>query len=103
MKTSICIIDNKNGQETGFFCSIPYGNEKLQVLITNNHVIDKTKLENGEEVILKLNAGKVQKTIFLNSKRKMYTNKKYDTTMIELFPKNDGLEDICKFLELDEL
>jgi NAD-dependent SIR2 family protein deacetylase len=33
----------------------------------------------------------------------MYTNKKYDTTMIELFPKNDGLEDICKFLELDEL
>ena len=103
MKTSICIIDNKNGQGTGFFCSIPYVNEKLQVLITNNHVIDKTILENGEEVILKLNDGKVQKTLFLNSNRKMYTNEKYDTTIIELFPKNDGLEGICNFLELDEL
>ena len=103
MKESICTIDNKNGQGTGFFCYIPYGNEKLQLLITNNHVIDETILENGEEIIIGLNAGKFQRSIFLNSKRKMYTNKNYDVTIIELFPKNDGLEDICTFLEVDEL
>lgn len=103
MKKSICIIDNKNGQGTGFFCSIPYGNVKLKLLITNNHVIDKKILENGEEIIVKLNDGKFQKSIFLNSKRKMYTNQNYDVTIIELFPKNDGLEDICNFLELDDL
>ena len=37
MKESICKIQNKNGDGTGFFCKIL--NKKL--LITNNHVINE--------------------------------------------------------------
>ena len=37
MKYSICKIQNKNGDGTGFFCKI--SNRKL--LITNNHIINK--------------------------------------------------------------
>ena len=103
MKKSICEIDNKNGQGTGFFCSIPDGNENLKVLITNNHLIDKKILENGEKILLKLNEDKVEKTILLNEKRKMYTNKNYDVTIIEIFPEKDYIEDFINFLELDEL
>ena len=68
MKKSIYTIDNKNGQGTGFFCYIPYENENLQLLITNNHVIDETILENGEEIIVELNEGQFQRSLFLNSK-----------------------------------
>ena len=78
MKKSICKIENKNGQGTGFFCTIPYGNEKLKVLITSNHVLDNIILENGKNIILKLNDNKVEKSIVLNENRKMYTNKKYE-------------------------
>ena len=102
MKKSICKIENKNGQGTGFFCTIPYGNEKLKVLITSNHVLDNIILENDKNIILKLNDNKVEKSIVLNENRKMYTNKKYDVTIIELFSNKDGLENSCNFLELDE-
>ena len=37
MRYSICKIENKNGDGTGFFCQIL--NRKL--LITNNHVINE--------------------------------------------------------------
>ena len=43
---SVCKIENKKGNGTGFFCSI---NDELKVLITNNHIID-------EEIILKSNS-----------------------------------------------
>ena len=47
MKSKICKIYLKNGNGTGFFCKIPFPNNKLMpVLITNNHVIDKEILNN---------------------------------------------------------
>ncbi len=41
MKTCICKILKDNGVKgTGFFCKIPYENNLLPVLITNNHVLN---------------------------------------------------------------
>ena len=44
MENCICKIIKDNGEKgTGFFCTIPFPDEKnlLQVLITNNHVLNE--------------------------------------------------------------
>ena len=100
MKNCICKINTENGQKgTGFFCKIPFPDFEhlLPILITNNHVIDESILENEKnKVILLLNNDKEIKEIQLENRIK-YTNKEYDITFIEL-KENDG---IIKFLELD--
>ena len=69
----------------------------MPILITNNHVIDESILENEKnKVNLLLNNDKEIKEIQLENRIK-YTNKEYDITFIEI-KENDG---ITKFLELD--
>ena len=83
-----------------FFCKIPFPetDNLLSVLITNNHVIDESILENEKnKVILLLNNDNEIKEIKLENRIK-FTNKEYDITFIEL-KENDG---ITKFLELDK-
>ena len=52
MKTCVCKILKKNGIfGTGFFCKIPYYNDKqslvkIPVLITNNHILNLNDIEN---------------------------------------------------------
>ena len=100
MKNCVCKINTENGQKgTGFFCKIPFPDFEhlLPILITNNHVIDESILENEKnKVILLLNNDKEIKEIQIENRIK-YTNKEYDITFIEL-KDNDG---ITKFLELD--
>ena len=45
MEKTICkIISNDGDKGTGFFCKIPFvNNNKLSVLLTNNHVINDLK------------------------------------------------------------
>jgi len=90
MKYSICQIENKNGEGSGFFCKIL--NKKL--LITNNHVIDEEIIKNNNIIKVKLNDNKIKKDIVIKD---YYTSEKYDTTIIEI---NDNEENI-KYLELD--
>ena len=101
MKNCICKISTENGPKgTGFFCKIPFPDFEhlLPILITNNHIIDESNLENERnKVILYLNNDNEIKEIKLENRIK-YTNKEYDITFIEL-KENDG---ITKFLELDE-
>jgi len=101
MKNCICKISTENGPKgTGFFCKIPFPDFEhlLPILITNNHIIDDSNLENERnKVILYLNNDNEIKEIKLENRIK-YTNKEYDITFIEL-KENDG---ITKFLELDE-
>ena len=101
MKNCVCKISTENGQKgTGFFCKIPFPetDNLLSVLITNNHVIDESILENEKnKVILLLNNDNEIKEIKLENRIK-FTNKEYDITFIEL-KENDG---ITKFLELDK-
>ena len=97
LKNYICKIENKNGNGTGFFCYIPYKNEKLEVLITNNHAINEEILKE-KRIKVSLNDEKENKIIELKNK-KIYTSKLYDTTIIEINPVNDNIHN---FLELDD-
>ena len=89
MKNYVCKINLKDGSKgTGFFCKIPFNNTFLTVLITNNHVIDENILEKEKKISISIN-GKDELIELEN--RKTYTNKVYDTTIIEIKNK-DGIE-----------
>jgi len=45
MEKCICKIENKNGNGTGFFCKIPFNNQEMKVMMTNNHVINEEILK----------------------------------------------------------
>ena len=100
MENHICKIENKNGNGPGFFCYIPNNNKLLPVLITNNHVINQDTI-NKNKILISFNKDKklIQKQIQLNEKRKIYTNKQYDTTIIEIIKEKDEIDN---FLELDD-
>lgn len=101
MENYICKIENKNGNGTGFFCYIPNKNKLFPVLITNNHVINKEIIENENKIIISFykDKKKIQKQLKINDNRKIYTNEKYDTTIIEI---NKEKDEIDNFLELDD-
>ena len=96
MKKCICKIENKNGNGIGFFCYIQYKNEKLKILITNNHIINEDIIKENNKIQVSINDNKQYKIIELKNK-KIYTNKNYDITIIEI--KSENIE---HYLELDE-
>ena len=83
MKTKICKIYLNNTNGTGFFCkiSLPNKKNKLNVLITNNHIINEEIIKEKEIIIIKIT--NKSKRIELDNRIK-YTNKKYDVTIIEI-------------------
>jgi len=100
MRKKICKIFLDDGTKaTGFFCKIPFPDKDhlLPVLFTNNHVIDDSNLTQLSKIVLSINDDKVKKTITIN-KRKFYTSKKNDVTIIEILENKD---DITEFLGLD--
>ena len=98
MKNSICKIYKANG--TGFFCHIPYKNTYLNVLMTNYHVIDENFIKENDVIKLTLNDDNEDKNISLDEDRKVYLNKDYDITIIEIKDK-DKLNK-SYYLELDD-
>ena len=102
MEKRICIICQENGGEgTGFFCKIPFENDYLPVLITNNHILNEKDIENGKIINLMIN-GK-RKKIEIDKSRKKFTkyDQNIDITIIEIKTNKDGI-DIDNFLDLDE-
>ena len=100
MENCICKICLKNGTiGTGFFGKIPFNNNLLPVLITNNHVLNKNDIDNNKIIELIIN-NKV-KTIKIDDSRKKYTNsdQNIDITIIEIKPIKDGIN---YFLEIEE-
>jgi len=93
------IFLNDGTKATGFFCKIPFPDKDhlLPVLFTNNHVINESNLTQSSKIVLSINDDKVKKIININ-KRKIYTSKENDVTIIEILENNDG---ITEFLELD--
>ena len=67
-------------------------------MITNNHIINKEILNNDKIIKLLLNDSKENKTLEIKD-RKIYTSKKYDTTIIEI---NSEKDKIKNFLEIDQ-
>ena len=102
MEKYICkIFVGKDQQGTGFFCKIPLTdiNVTLNVLITNNHIINNKSLYNKDlkislyiEEIMKI------KIIDLNNRMK-YTNDTYDITIIEI----KESDEIQNYLEIDDI
>ena len=92
MKNCICKIYLNNGSGTGFFCYVPFENDfKLPVLITNYQVIGDEYLKINKEINISLNDESFQINIFLDNNRKIYTNKIYDITIIEII-KDDQIK-----------
>ena len=89
------------GLSNGFFCLIPYPDEShyIPALITTRRTIDEKTLKNNKTIKLTLNNDSKTKKIDLSHKRKIYINKKIDTTIIEILPEIDKIDD---FLELDD-
>ena len=100
MQKSICKIYMDNGAKgTGFFCRVPYPdkNHYINCLVTNNHVIDEPYLDKNKNIELSINNNKIEKIIKIDNRR-VYTNKLYDTTIIEIFEEKDDIKD---FLDID--
>ena len=100
MKKSICKIYMDDGTKgTGFFCKLPYPDKDnlKSFLVTNNHVIDESHLRKDKKIEFTINNDKIKHKLIIGD-RKVYTSKKYDTTIIEIFEDEDNIKD---FLELD--
>ena len=97
MKKSICKIRNENGNGTGFFCYIPIKN--LYLMITNNHVINEDIINKSNSVNVTLNNDEIILDIRIDDNRKIYTNKEYDVTIIEI--KSKEKMEFINFVELD--
>ena len=92
----------KGGFGKGFFCKIPFPNEfnLFPVLITNYHVLDEADIKIGNNFIFSLKNDQITFQIFFDNKRRTYTNKEYDITIVELKQK-DGLYGYL-LLDIDE-
>ena len=98
MKNCICKIHQEDGKKgTGFFCKMPILNNKLPVLITNNHLLGENDIKNGK--IIKLTINNDIKEIKLDNSRKKFTNEEKDITIIEIESNKD---EIYNYLEFDE-
>ena len=100
MENNICKIKIGEVQGTGFFCTIPFPNKnkKLNVMMTNNHVInDKLLYDYNSKIEIYIKKENKIKEIDLNDRLK-YTNIEYDITIIEIKEKDN----IKNFLELDD-
>ena len=99
MKKCVFKININGIKGTGFFTKIPWKEEFIEVLITNNHIINKEDIENENVFTITFNNNEKEKRfIKINKKKICFTNKDLDITIIELTEKDE----IYDFLELDE-
>ena len=100
MKNSICKIIKNDGQKgTAFFCRVPYNDNLISFLITNNHVLNEKEIINGKKVEITINDGKKSISIDIDDSRIKFTDKYLDVTFIEIKPNKDGIDYI---LDIDE-
>ena len=103
MKKSICKIYKNDGNKgTGFFCEIPYQQEKIKVMMTNNHIIDDKYIKENDKIQISMNDDKENKSIIIDNKRKIYTNEQYDITIIEIKPEKDDINNYINYMKIDE-
>ena len=103
MEKSICkITKSKTLKGTGFICKITKESKTYQVLITSNHILDINDIKAGKIIDISFNEnGKLKNKILkINKLRKVYTNKNYDVTIIEI-KKNDNFNE-NDMLTIDE-
>ena len=74
MKNSICKIKINQTNGTGFFCKIPYGNNTMNVLMTNYHILNEEYYNQNEELDLFVNDDTDVRIINLKIIRVTYFN-----------------------------
>ena len=90
----IAVNNNEPNNGSGFFCKIPLKGKIIKFLFTNNHVLDKDSIKEGE--IIKCSyKNKLKK--FEIKKRRCFTNADLDYTCIEIL-NEDQIED---FFEIE--
>ena len=90
----IAVNNNEPKNGSGFFCKIPLKGKIIKFLFTNNHVLDKDSIKEGE--IIKCSyKNKLKK--FEIKKRRCFTNADLDYTCIEIL-NEDQIED---FFEIE--
>ena len=107
MENCICKIYQKDKKGTGFFCKIPFPdkNNLLNVLITNNHILNEEDIENNKiiELIMYDKEKKIKREIAIDESRKRYTynniEEGIDITIIEI---KSNIDNINNFLEIDD-
>ena len=96
MQNCICKIYLKNDEiGIGFLCKIPFNNNLLPALITNNNILNKIDINK----YIKLNFNNEVKKIKIDKSRKIMYDKNKDIIIIEIKPNRDK---IYNYLELDE-
>ena len=98
MKNCVCKVHKGEVNGTGFFVKVSYDNRLLNLLITNNHVLNEQDILEGKVINISLNNEQIYKEIKIDSKRKKYTNKDLDVTIIEI---KDEVN-IKNYLSLDD-
>ena len=109
LENCICKIYKNGKKGTGFFCKIPFPdkNNLLNVLITNNHILNENDIENNKIVKLimynKEGNENIEKEILIDESRKRYTyiddKEGIDVTILEIKPNKDNIYD---YLEIDD-
>ena len=100
METQVCKIKCDNDRDgTGFFCNIPYGDNKFKVLITNSHVLTKDDISINKIIRFSLDDERIKYEILMDESRKKFINEKYAITIIEI-KENDKLNNI-KYFDID--
>ena len=97
MGNCVCKIHLGGNKGTGFFIKIPYKNDFLKVLITNNSVLNEEKIAVGKNITISLNNERSTINIIIDDTTKIYTNEILDITIIEL----KNIDKINYFLTLD--
>ena len=100
MENYVHIIKIGNKETIGFFCKIPLHkkNNNINVLITNNSTLNEEIMkEKNIKILIEFQKEKKIKEIMLTNK-KYYTNKEYNTTIIEIKEEDE----IDNYLELDK-
>ena len=103
MQMEKCVVKIKKGiNGTGFFLKIPdkKNGKEIQVLITNNHVININDIEKDDNLITYCFDNGEQRNFKLKN-RKRYSNEILDITIIQML-KEDNLQKE-NFLELDNI
>ena len=100
MEKCACKIHINGNNGTGFFAKIPYKNEELNVMITNNHILNANDIDVNKVISFSIN--NKTKFIKIDKERLKYTNVTYDTTIIEIKEEEDNLKDIIEYLEIDD-
>ena len=101
MDKCVCVITLHNGMKgTGFFCFVPFKNERqyLPVLVTCCHIIDENTVKENNVISISFSDHKEIRNLEIKN-RHIYTNRDYNVTIIEIKP---ILDKISNFLELDE-